>query len=130
MPLFFVLHNDETDYLTDQTDNIAHALSQPSPLCPVSLVAVVRCPDLGDVFGLTNTHHGDWWNNPEVLAFREARSLSIGDVVITEEGEIYTVAPNGYGRVPGSLFLHLANGLTLANVYVADAYRPEQRKGK
>lgn len=53
------------------------------------LVAKVECPakDYGDVFRITNHINECWWGNPEVKFFKNrARSTSVGDVIIGEDG--------------------------------------------
>jgi hypothetical protein len=53
-------------------------------------VATVMSETLGDVFRITNHIDHAWYDNVEVVvANREARSTSVGDVVLEVEGGAY-----------------------------------------
>ena len=45
------------------------------------LVAEVDTDDLDVAFERTNTIHGPWWENESVLAIKQTRSTSVGDVL-------------------------------------------------
>ena len=52
------------------------------------LVAKVECDveNYGDVFRLTNSIDAPWWSNPEVTCIKKARSFSVGDVIVGDDG--------------------------------------------
>jgi hypothetical protein len=52
------------------------------------LVAEVECPaeNYGDVFRLTNSIDSPWWENQEVTCIKKARSFSVGDVIVGDDG--------------------------------------------
>ena len=52
------------------------------------VVAAVECDpeNYGDVFRLTNHIDCAWWENPEVTCIKQARSTSVGDVIVSEDG--------------------------------------------
>lgn len=52
------------------------------------LVAEVECDadNYGDVFRLTNTIDWPWWDNKEVTCIKKARSFSVGDVIVGDDG--------------------------------------------
>jgi len=72
------------------------------PLDPAEYIpaAIVIAEDRGQVFQLCNSIVAFWQENPEVRkAFPNAeRSLSVGDLIVEEDGTIYEIEPIGHCR--------------------------------
>lgn len=65
-------------------------------------VALVRCENLGTVFGLTNHIDRAWWDNHgvTVVGVKNHRSTSVGDEIeVVETGERFAVAGVGFEKV-------------------------------
>ena len=67
-----------------------------------SLIATVETDELGEVFGLTNHIHYEWWRNDGVELVKESRSTSVGDLIEAEDGILYMVASVGFTEVKWS----------------------------
>lgn len=74
----------------------------PHPLDPAEYhpAAVVIAENRGQVFQLCNSIDAFWQENPEVRkAFPNSeRSLSVGDLIVEEDGTIYEIEGAGYCR--------------------------------
>lgn len=66
--------------------------ASPSDFRPV---AVVDTDDLDEAYRLTNHIDKLWWHNEKVVALRESRSTSIGDV-LDVNGKYYVVDRCGF----------------------------------
>lgn len=63
-------------------------------------VANVECPNIDDVFHLTNHIDMSWWYNKWVDCIVESRSTSIGDIVInTATNEAFICAQYGWEKL-------------------------------
>jgi len=60
----------------------------PTPSFPdaYELVANVDTDDLDAAFQLTNTIDCPWWDNEGVEVINKARSTSVGDIIVSEDG--------------------------------------------
>ena len=64
------------------------------------LVAEVDCATIEQAFELTNHIHCAWQENSEVYAYsKNARSTSVGDVVVDDNGTIYWCKDVGWEEV-------------------------------
>lgn len=72
---------------------------EPQEFCDANfeLVAEVECPELGDVFYLTNHVDHAWWENEGVTCVKQSRSTSVGDVVVAGDGTKFLCRGAGWG---------------------------------
>lgn len=73
------------------------AISAPSWPADYRLVAEVEAPSIEAVFRLTNSHDRHWSLRPGVACFApNARSTSVGDVVVTPGGRVFRCESRGW----------------------------------
>ena len=91
---FYVLHNKKfprSDFNTPTAINLSD----------YELVALVECSHKEDAFRATNHIEEDWTKNPEVkkLFTPTARSTSVSDILIDEDGWIWYCAATGWAKM-------------------------------
>ena len=65
-----------------------------------ALVAEIETDDPQIAFDLTNNIDKDWTLNPSIRAFVDScRSTSVGDMIVTPDGEAYLVLPVGFRQL-------------------------------
>jgi hypothetical protein len=97
--LFEIYHADEMATYTDAKEKAA-AFPQ-----GYSKVAVVEARDLCDTYRITNHIDAAWYDNPEVVELLndQARSTSVGDVVVDEAGRAHLCACFGWEELEGTV---------------------------
>jgi len=86
--MFYVYHRIVPEFLT--------------PTVPVNFpegferVAIVLTNDIEEAFKLTNHIDKEWWENPESLCFKESRSTSVGDVLVSQDDKRYLCESIGW----------------------------------
>lgn len=101
MPDYLVLHrqwaHDEIAPVTAE-----YELGLLGLLNPYLLVAVVQADSLDRVFQLTNHIDSEWWQAPQVLAYRQSRSTGVNDVVVEHDtGTCHLCLNAGWAQLTG-----------------------------
>jgi len=88
-------------------------LGWPAAYIPVAQVEVQDPLDnqpevsLAEVYRLTQYLDTEWWNNPGVTAWIQARSTSIGDV-LSDGQTLWAVAPSGFEKLDAGSVTNVA----------------------
>jgi hypothetical protein len=88
-----VYHNPDTNFFQANPKDISIVLSGDG------LVAEVETDDLNEAYRLTNHIDEPWWDNSGVKCYKQSRSTSVGDFMLTSKGEWYQVASVGFEKV-------------------------------
>jgi hypothetical protein len=59
----------------------------------------VDTDNLDEVYELTNTITGPWWENAGVKNAKPTRSTSVGDIVVTSKDVVFLVLPVGWQEI-------------------------------
>lgn len=63
------------------------------------LVAYVRIDSVDEAYRLTNNIDCPWWENEGVKVVKKSRSTSVGDVIVSPQGEVYLCKILGWEKL-------------------------------
>ena len=92
----FIYHKISRDRFEVSPDSTADLAND------FKLIGWTNESDLNNVFQMFNTIDVPFWEHPDVTlndGLEGARSLSVGDVIQTKEGDLFEVQPMGFKKV-------------------------------